>query len=145
MSVIHNEQTGVSIIYVPTGAQGPAGDVHPQMVVLLAEAQDARDSAQAAAIASDASADAFSGAASGAGWHLDGMGLPQDTGITAAGTNKYGQDYYYQCVRDLLCVLSGGAWNNSSDAGAWSADLGSYRTYAGGHVGFRAASYLPSA
>lgn len=57
MSVIHNEQTGVSIIYVPTGAQGPAGDINPQMVVLLAEAEDARDSAQAAALASDASAD----------------------------------------------------------------------------------------
>lgn len=29
MSVIYNEQTGVSIIYVPTGAPGPAGPTGP--------------------------------------------------------------------------------------------------------------------
>lgn len=84
----------------------------------------------------------FAGAASGAGWHLDGLGLPQDTGITVAGTNKYGQDYYYQYVRDLLCVISGGHWYYSSNAGAWYAYLDGPRTNANYAVGFRAASYL---
>jgi hypothetical protein len=85
----------------------------------------------------------FSGAASGGGWQLDGLGLPQATGITtAAGTNKYGQDYYYQHVRDLLCVLSGGAWSHSSTAGVWYAHLHGIRTNAAEYVGFRAARYL---
>lgn len=86
----------------------------------------------------------FSGSASGAGWHLDGLGLPQDTGVTAAGSNKYGQDYYYQYARDQLCVLSSSYWSNSSDAGAWYATLDNPRTSASYTVAFRAASYLPT-
>ena len=84
----------------------------------------------------------FAGAASGAGWHLDGLGLPQDTGISTSGTNQYGQDYYYQYVRDQLCVISGGGWVNTSVAGVWGAYLSNTRTDAYSYVGFRAASYL---
>jgi len=84
----------------------------------------------------------FSGATSGAGWHLDGLGMPQTTGISSAGTNQYGTDYYYQYVRDLLCVLSGGHWSSAAFAGVWFAYLYYNRANANVYVGFRAASYL---
>jgi hypothetical protein len=83
----------------------------------------------------------WSGALSGDDWHRDGLGLPQTTGISAAGTNAYGVDYFYQYVRDAVCLISGGAWDNTSNAGVWALALSYYRTNAHGTVGFRAATY----
>lgn len=40
----------------------------------------------------------------------------------------------------MLCVISGGNWNNSSNAGAWNANLNNNRTNANNNVGFRADS-----
>jgi hypothetical protein len=40
----------------------------------------------------------------------------------------------------MLCVISGGNWNNSSNAGVWNANLNNTRTNANNNVGFRADS-----
>jgi len=84
----------------------------------------------------------LSGALAGNNWLLSGLGFPLTTGISTSGTNIFGQDYYYQYVRDQLCVQSGGNWNLTSYAGVWSAYLNFTRSRSHNAVGFRAASYL---
>lgn len=86
----------------------------------------------------------LSGALTGNDWTLSGLGFPVTGGMSSAGSNTFGQDYYYQYARNELCVLSGASWGSSSSAGAWAASLGDYRTNANGSTGFRAASYLVS-
>jgi hypothetical protein len=70
------------------------------------------------------------------------LGLPAAAGMSAAGSNAMGADYYYQFIRDLLCVLSRGHWYAGSFAGSRNRHLYHYRTYAIGPVGFACASYL---
>ena len=84
----------------------------------------------------------LSGALTGNNWSLSGLGFPLTTGISTSGTNIFGQDPYYQYVRDQLCVHSGGNWVFSSTAGVWTAYLFSPRSNSLYTVGFRAASYL---
>ena len=84
----------------------------------------------------------LSGTLAGNNWTLSSLGFPLTTGISTSGTNIFGQDYYYQYVRDQLCVHSGGHWYNASNAGVWSAVLSNTRAIAFLAVGFRAASYL---
>ena len=86
----------------------------------------------------------LSGALSGNDWTLSGLGFPVAGGMSSAGSNAFGQDHYYQYVRNELCVRSGANWNDTSAAGVWAANLGLYRTYATLDTGFRAASYLVS-
>jgi hypothetical protein len=73
---------------------------------------------------------------------LANAGLPIAAGMSTAGSDLFGTDYYYQHVRDALCVLAGGGWANGSYAGVWVRYLNNTRTYAANNVGFRAASYL---
>lgn len=40
----------------------------------------------------------------------------------------------------MLCVISGGNWNNGSNAGAWSLNLNNVRGNSNNNVGFRADS-----
>ena len=84
----------------------------------------------------------LSGALTGNNWSLSGLGFPLTTGISTSGTNIFGQDWYYQYVRDQLCVQSGGYWADTSTAGVWTALLSRPRTLSFITVGFRAASYL---
>ena len=84
----------------------------------------------------------LSGTLAGNNWTLSSLGFPLTTGISTSGTNIFGQDYYYQYVRDQLCVHSGGHWYNASNAGVWSAVLSNTRAISFLAVGFRAASYL---
>lgn len=37
----------------------------------------------------------------------------------------------------MLCVISGGNWNNGSNAGVWYANLNNNRTNSNNNVGFR--------
>jgi len=83
----------------------------------------------------------FSNANTGNDWTLTGLGIPKTTGISTSGTNAYGQDYYYQYVRDQLCVLSGGYWVNGTNAGVWNSYLNYLRADSNYLVGFRSASY----
>lgn len=79
---------------------------------------------------------------SGNGAVLTSLGIPQDAdGIDTSGTNLFGRDYFYQYIRNELCVLSGGAWNSGSYAGVWYSYWHYYRTYSTTLVGFRCACY----
>jgi hypothetical protein len=84
----------------------------------------------------------LSDATSGAGWLLAGLGAPKDTsGFSTSGTNMFGTDYYYQYLRNELCVISGGYWSASTLAGVWYLSLNNYRTNSNVYAGFRCACY----
>jgi len=81
-------------------------------------------------------------AVSGDGWILTALGFPQDAdGIDVTGTNQFGKDYFYQYIRNELCVRSCGNWNNTSVAGVWSSYLYNARTVSSYTVGLRCACY----
>ena len=84
----------------------------------------------------------LSGAASGLGHALTGLFAPKDTGgMSSGGTNLFGTDQIYQYIRNELCALSGGYWNNSSNAGVCALNLSYGRTNASSGFGFRCACY----
>jgi len=87
-------------------------------------------------------AQVLSPATSGNGWVMTGAGQPQPSGVSAAGSNAFGADYYYQYVRNELCLRAGGSWSTGSGAGVWAVYWNDARANSGGSVGFRAASYL---
>lgn len=70
------------------------------------------------------------------------LGLPAAAGMSTAGSNAMGADYYYQYMRDQLCVISRGSWNHGSLAGSRNRLLAYARTDAHTHVGCACASYL---
>lgn len=79
---------------------------------------------------------------SGAGWILAGLMAPKDKdGIDTTGTNLFGKDYFYQYIRNELCLRSGGYWGAGADAGACALYRGGCRTNSNYHVGFRLACY----
>lgn len=81
-------------------------------------------------------------ATSGIGWVKAGLGLPKaETSVDTTGTNLFGQDYFYQYIRDQLCLLSGADWNTSSNAGVWASYWYSTRTHSNNNVGGRLACY----
>lgn len=90
----------------------------------------------------NAAAQVLSSATSGNDWILAGAGQPQAGGVSAAGSNKFGADYFYQSVRDEVCLLAGGDWGYASSAGVWAVDWNRARANSAATVGFRAASYL---
>jgi hypothetical protein len=84
----------------------------------------------------------LSEALSGAGWLLAGMGLPKDAGgIDVTGTNLFGKDYFYQYIRNELCLLSCAPWDAGADAGVWCLNLYSNRTGSASSVSWRVACY----
>ena len=84
----------------------------------------------------------LSSATAGNDWILAGAGQPQEGGVSAAGSNKFGAEYYYQSVRNELCLIAGGFWGYASNAGVWAVVWSYVRTNSTDSVGFRAASYL---
>jgi len=44
-----------------------------------------------------------------------------------------------------MCPLSGGNWNNASDAGVWALNLNNTRSNSNNNVGFRSDSATPRA
>lgn len=70
------------------------------------------------------------------------MGMPAAGGVSAAGTNLMGQDYFEQHIVNQLCVISRGLWSNGVFAGVRTRYLASARTHAYAPVGFASASYL---
>ena len=87
-------------------------------------------------------AQVLSPATSGNGWVMTGAGQPQPSGVSAAGSNAFGADYYHQYVRNELCLFAGGSWSVGSFAGVWAVAWSYARTSSLVNVGFRAASYL---
>jgi len=77
---------------------------------------------------------------SGDSWLRTGLGIPDAAaGISAAGTNLFGLDYFYQYVVNELFLLSGGYWGSSTGAGVWTAAWYYARGGAGSTTGFRLA------
>ena len=90
----------------------------------------------------DSTGQVLSAATDGAGWMLTGLGVPRDAaGISTGGTAVFGTDYFYQYIRDAVCLLSGGFWNNGSNAGVWYVSWHASRSASSADVGFRAACY----
>lgn len=77
-----------------------------------------------------------------AGRALAMAGMPAAGGLSVAGTNLMGLDYFYQYIRDQLCVMSRGSWDYASVAGSRSRALYNSRTDADTLVGFAASRYL---
>jgi len=79
---------------------------------------------------------------SGAGRLLTGLGFPKDgNGIDPSGTNLFGTDYFYQYVRNEMCLLAGASWVNGTAAGVWFLGWNNTRSSSAAYVGFRAACY----
>ena len=84
----------------------------------------------------------LSAATSGNSWLLAGLGFPVSAdGIDSTGTNQFGKDYYYQYIRNELCLRSCAAWTDGSNAGVWAVAWGGTRAASNYYVGFRAACY----
>lgn len=81
------------------------------------------------------------GAVSGDGYKMTGAGIYTSAGHDASGTNEFGLDGIYEYNRANLAVLSGGTWNNGSNAGVWAASLSNHRSNSSHYVGFRSACY----
>ena len=89
-----------------------------------------------------AGAQVLSASTSGNGWILTGAGQPLPTGMSATGSSLFGADYYYQYVRNEMCLVAGGNWSSGSIAGVWGVRWNLARTSSDAYTGFRAASYL---
>jgi hypothetical protein len=85
-------------------------------------------------------AQVLSASTSGTAWGFAGLGIPLSGGV--GGSNQFGNDYLYDARPNELCVLSGGAWADGSNAGVWALALNVARGNSGVDFGFRAASYL---
>jgi len=84
----------------------------------------------------------LSEAVSGNGAILAGLGVPKDAdGVDTTGTNLFGKDYFYQYIRNELCVRSAGYWNDASVSGVWTSYWSGYRTGSSHGVGVRCACY----
>ena len=72
---------------------------------------------------------------------LRSLGAPIAAGMSSAGSNLFGQDYFYQYFRNELCLRSGAYWTDVSAAGVWASDWSSSRSGSSYATGFRAACY----
>lgn len=72
---------------------------------------------------------------------LRSLGVQIAAGMSVSGSNLFGSDYFYQYIRNELCLRSGANWYDGSSAGVWASNWGSARTYSSDHSGFRSASY----
>jgi hypothetical protein len=78
----------------------------------------------------------------GNGAVLRSLGIPLDAdGLSSSGSNLYGQDYFYQYIRDQLCLRWSGDWSNSSNSGPGALHWHSGRAYSSTNVSFRCACY----
>ena len=84
----------------------------------------------------------LSGAVSGNDWTLAGLGFPMSgDGVDATGTSQFGKDYFYQYIRNELCLRSCANWGNGATAGVWAVAWHNFRAGSNAYVGFRAACY----
>lgn len=84
----------------------------------------------------------LSGATSGAGYVLSGLGLPKDAdGMNTTGTNLFGKDYCYIYVINDMCLIVAYGWDYTTSAGVWAAGFSKARGDSNYYVGFRAAAY----
>lgn len=70
------------------------------------------------------------------------LGMPAPGGVSTAGSNLMGADWFYQSALDQLCVISRGRWAHGSLAGSRLRYLNNSRANANNAVGFAASCYL---
>lgn len=76
-------------------------------------------------------------------YKLSGLGLPAaSNSVNTSGTNSFGQDYYYEYMRNELCALVGGIWGDGTGAGVRALYLESHRTNGNASVSARSCLYL---
>jgi hypothetical protein len=76
-------------------------------------------------------------------YRLTALGLPKDrNAFSSSGTNNFGTDYWLKWIRNELCVLVGGNWFDTDDAGAWAVNLTYYRAISNRYVSARACLYV---
>lgn len=81
-------------------------------------------------------------AISGNEWSLTGLGLPANAdGMDASGQAVFGTDYYYQYIRNELCLISSLHWSSGAYAGVWSVYWASTRADSDSAVGGRLCCY----
>ena len=81
-------------------------------------------------------------AVTGEDWVKTGMGVVKSgAAIDGTGTNQFGRDYYYQYIRNELCLIFCGYWATSTYAGVWYVTWGSARPSSNDRVGGRFACY----
>ncbi len=84
----------------------------------------------------------LSEATSGDAWKLTGLGFPKDTnGVSGAGSNLFGTDYFYEYHVNDMVPFSSCSWSGAGGAGVWCVYLGDPRTDGSDGVGFRCACY----
>jgi hypothetical protein len=81
-------------------------------------------------------------ATSGTGYKRTALGIPQSAAMGASGINRFGQDYFYQHIRNELALIVSAYWSDGSTAGVWARLWTGTRGGSGWGVGCRAASYL---
>jgi len=81
-------------------------------------------------------------AVSGEDWVKTGLGaVKSGAAVDGTGTNQFGKDYYYQYIRNELCLRSCGVWDLSTNAGVWLVLWSNSRTNSSYYVGGRVATY----
>jgi len=120
------------------GATGVAAMMDPVDVPMLAEPGGTAVEPRFG----NGSEQVFSGAASGNGYVLAGLGLPMaENAISTAGTALFGTDRFHRSFVNELCVLGCGYWRSGASAGVFARTLLNYRTRTNINVGGRAACY----
>lgn len=79
---------------------------------------------------------------SGEAWVRANIGFPKSgLSVSAGGTGLFGKDYFYQYIRNQLCLIVCANWGYGPRAGVFYRAWDSSRTYSSAYVGFRAACY----
>jgi len=85
----------------------------------------------------------FNTSRSNTDYKLSSLAMPKDkNGISGAGSNTFGADYFYKFIRNELCPLAGGYWSSSPSAGVWGGLLSRYRADSASYVSARACLYV---
>jgi hypothetical protein len=84
----------------------------------------------------------FSGATSGTDYLRSCSGIGNLSGMSAAGTNQFGNDRCYQYGAANLFPLASGSWGDSADAGVFFRYWYYYRSHVNDYAGFRSAAYV---
>ena len=84
----------------------------------------------------------FSGATSGTDYLRSCSGIGNLSGMSATGTNQFGNDWCYQYGVANLFPLASGGWDFSASAGVFFRFWNNRRSNATHNVGFRSAAYV---
>ena len=84
----------------------------------------------------------FSGATSGTDYLRSCAGIANTTGMSATGTNQFGNDYCYQYGVANLFPMTSGFGGDSTYAGVFFRNWDGYRSNDYFYVGFRSAAYM---